>query len=343
MNAHADLIEGQHGRHRVCAGYDVLLARVVSKELGGLAMESSMRVTFWGVRGSIPSPGALTARYGGNTSCVAIELGREKTLVLDAGTGIRELGKAMIGRDAEIFVLLSHNHWDHIQGFPFFAPIYQPHRRIYCFPTPQGHTLLYSLLEQMDGPHFPVTPKRLPSQTECITDDVMGFLREHGMNISRIPTNHPGGGYGYRIEHEGRSVVYLTDNELDPPYTKVTEFEAFAHFCQHADLLIHDAQYLPSDMPHKHGWGHSLVSQACELAVAAEVKHLILYHHDPERTDHELDAIQEDARAWFACHEPSITCTVAFEGLVLDLCTELQTTSNFPGSSSFLVRASRLF
>ena len=329
MHDHADLVEGQHCRPRVCASKDVLLAMAVSKALGGIEMESSMRVTFWGVRGSIPSPGALTARYGGNTSCVAIDLGREKTLVLDAGTGIRALGKAMMGRDADLFVLLSHNHWDHVQGFPFFAPIYQPHRRINCFPTPQGHTLLCSLLEQMDGPHFPVTPNWLPSQTECITDDVMSFLRDHGMNISRIATNHPGGGYGYRIEHEGRSVVYLTDNELDPPYTKATEFEAFAHFCKQADVLIHDAQYLACDLPQKHGWGHSLVSQACELAVASEVSHLILYHHDPERTDHELDVIQEDARAWFAANAPSIMCTAAFEGLALDLCTALITGCKF--------------
>ena len=254
MNDHADLVAGQHGRPRVCAGEDVLIAIAVSTESGGLEMESSMRVTFWGVHGSIPSPGALTARHGGNTSCVAIDLGREKTLVLDAGMGIRALGKAMMSRDAEIFVLLSHHHWDHVQGFPFFAPIYQPYRRIYCFPSPQGHTLLCSLLEQMDGPHFPVTPNRLPSQTECITDDVMGFLRAHGIHISRIPTNHPGGGYGYRIAYDGRSVVYLTDKELDPPYPKATAFDAFAHFCQHADVLIHDAQYLPSDMPQKRGW-----------------------------------------------------------------------------------------
>ncbi len=282
-------------------------------------MTSAIRVTFWGVRGSIPSPGALTARYGGNTACVAIDLGAETTLVLDAGTGIRALGKALLDRDADLFVLLSHSHWDHIQGFPFFAPIYQPHRRIYVFPTPQGHTLLCTLLEQMDGPHFPVTSDRLPSETECITDEPMRFLHDQGLCLSRIPTNHPGGGSGYRIEHDGRSVVYLSDNELYPPYPKATEFEAFARFCRHADVLIHDAQYLDRDLPQKQGWGHSLVSQACELAVAAEVSHLILFHHDPERSDCELDVIQADARAWFSAKKSSVTCTVAFEGLALDL------------------------
>lgn len=282
-------------------------------------MASAVRVTFWGVRGSIPSPGAWTARYGGNTVCVAVDLGTERTLVLDAGTGIRALGKALLERDTELFVLLSHSHWDHIQGFPFFAPIYQPHRRLSVFPTPQGHTLLCTLLEQMDGPHFPVTADRLPSQTKCITDDPMRFLHDQGLCLSRIPTNHPGGGFGYRIPHEGRCVVYLTDNELHPPYPKATEFEAFPQFCRHADVLIHDAQYLERDLPQKHGWGHSLVSQACELAVAAEVSQLILFHHDPERTDDELDIIQREARAWLSTQQSSITCTVAFEGLALDL------------------------
>ena len=147
----------------------------------------------------------------------------------------------------------------------------------------------------------------------------MGFMREHGLSISRIPTNHPGGGYGYRIENHGRSVVYLTDNELDPPGQKATQFAEFVQFCRHTDVLIHDAQYLEEDMPHKHGWGHSLASQACELATAAEARHLILYHHDPDRTDDELDVVQQDADAWFKERNANIRCTVAFEGLTLDI------------------------
>ena len=131
-------------------------------------------------------------------------------------------------------------------------------------------------LEQMDGAPFPVTPDDLPSRTACVTKNVMAFLRQHGFH-------HPAGhliiqvAAGYRIEHAGRSVIYLTDNELDPPYEKATEVEEFVDFCQGADILIHDAQYLDSDMPHKHGWGHSLVHQVCALATAAHVKHLVLY------------------------------------------------------------------
>jgi phosphoribosyl 1,2-cyclic phosphodiesterase len=278
-----------------------------------------MIVKFWGVRGSIPSPGPSTAHYGGNTSCVSIQFGAERTLVLDAGTGIRELGKALKAVPGEIFVLLSHIHWDHVQGFPFFLPLYLTEHPIFMFPGRQGPPVLWSLIEQMDGAHFPVTPDRLPARLTHVTDDAMSFLRAHGIAIERIETNHPGGGYGYRIVDDGRSVVYLTDNELDPPYAKATSFDDFARFCRRADVLIHDAQYVEEDMPHKHGWGHSLVRQACELAVASEVKHLVLFHHDPERTDQELDSIEGAARDWIRRKNPSMTCTAAFEGLALSV------------------------
>jgi len=282
-------------------------------------MKQSMTVRFWGVRGSIPSPGASTFRYGGNTACVSVYLSSNKTLVLDAGTGIRELGKMLIAETTDLFVLVTHIHWDHIQGFPFFLPIFQKDRLIYVFPYLKGKTMFNSLIEQMDGAHFPVTIDHLPSKYRLITDSPIEFIREHGFNISQISTNHPGGAHGYRIENEGRSVVYLTDNELDPPYQKVNDFNDFVRFCRNADVLIHDAQYLEEDMPQKHGFGHSLVSQACQLALTAGVKHLVLYHHDPERTDEELDKIQEDARLWFKNKNSDIQCTASFEGLVLEV------------------------
>jgi phosphoribosyl 1,2-cyclic phosphodiesterase len=281
--------------------------------------DNTMTVRFWGVRGSIPSPGPSTARYGGNTSCVSVERGENKILILDAETGIRELGKALAESDTEIYVLLTHDHWDHIQGFPFFIPLQQPNRKILLLPTYQEKQKLCSLTAQMDGIHFPVISEGLPSHVEYVTEYEMFFLREHGFNISRIATNHPGGCYGYRLEHHGCSVVYIPDNELDPPDAKVTEFAEFVQFCEHADVLIHDAQYLEQDMPQKRGWGHSLVSQACELAQAAAVKHLILFHHDPDRADNELDAIEAAARAWFKKNHPEIQCTAAFEGLTLDI------------------------
>jgi phosphoribosyl 1,2-cyclic phosphodiesterase len=208
---------------------------------------------------------------------VSVHLEAGKTLILDAGTGIRRLGQVLIHERSDIYVLLSHPHWDHIQGFPFFEPLYQSGRTVYVFSTPQGLPVWCAALEQMDGAHFPVAADQLPSNIQCITEEVITFLRQHGFCISQIATNHPGNSSGYRIERQGRSVVYLTDNELEPPYETAMRFEDFVQFCRHADVLIHDAQYLESDMPHKHGWGHSLVSQVRELAAAARVKRLVLF------------------------------------------------------------------
>jgi ribonuclease BN (tRNA processing enzyme) len=167
----------------------------------------------------------------------------------------------------------------------------------------------------MDGAHFPVFSADVPSQPRCVTEAEVDFLRSRGFRVSTIAANHPGGSFGYKVENAGRSFVYLTDNELDPPYKKATDFRGFIEFCRNADVLVHDAQYLDRDMPHKHGWGHSLVRQARDLALQANVKHLVLYHHDPDRTDEELDRIQEESRSWFEKRRAAIECTVAFEGL----------------------------
>src|SRR5919197_2545861 len=143
----------------------------------------AMTVQFWGVRGSIPSPGTTTVRYGGNTSCVSVELGKKHRLVLDAGTGIRPLGKTLQARSETIFVLLSHSHWDHIQGFPFFSPIYEPKRTVYVFPTLAEKTPRCSVLTQMDGAHFPVTLDRLRSRTYCVTEGGLECLAARGLWI----------------------------------------------------------------------------------------------------------------------------------------------------------------
>ncbi len=282
-------------------------------------MRPKLTIRFWGVRGSIPSPGPSTVRYGGNTPCVSIHLPGDKTLVLDSGSGIRELGKHLSKNRGEIFLILSHSHWDHIHGFPFFHPIYQKARKISLFPNLTEKEVICSLLDQMDGAHFPVSADSLPSQPNCVTESDVDFLRSRGIQAFKIATNHPGGGFGYRIEWQGCSAVYLTDNELDPPYTKTTQFEGFVEFCRNTDVLIHDAQYVEADMPLKHGWGHSLASQACTLAAEAGAKQLVLYHHDPDRVDDEIDAIQEDARNSLRKRGSLTKCVAAYEGLTIEI------------------------
>lgn len=278
-------------------------------------MPPSFKIRLWGVRGSIPSPGPSTVRYGGNTPCVSVELGDDKVLVLDAGTGIRGLGKYLFPKSSQIYVLLTHEHWDHIQGFPFFGPIYQRDRRMVTFPIERGMDMLCSLIDQMDGAHFPVTHEQLPSLQECFQGDPMEFLTREGFAVTRHRTNHPGKCYGYRLEHAGKSMIFMPDNELHPPAKLWTSLSEMADFCRGADILIHDAQFLPQDMPLKRGWGHSVVEETCELAAIAYVKHLILFHHDPERTDEDIDKIQADCRAWFAKNSPQIQVSAGYEGM----------------------------
>ena len=277
-------------------------------------------VDFWGVRGSVPSPGPTTTRYGGNTSCVSITAD-DKILILDAGTGIRNLGSAIIGQpDLEIFVIVTHSHWDHIQGFPFFTPIYQPNRPVHMFPTlHKKNVVLASLIDQMDGAHFPVTPDQVPSSFNFITENPLEFLAEKGFQVELIPMNHPGKAFGYKISIEDKIICYFTDNEIDPPYEKSIEIEKLTQKCKNADILIHDAQYTEDDMPLKHGWGHSLISQVTELGKSADVKNLVYYHHDPERTDDMLDKELEKAAKTLKENGSTVQPYFAYEGLKLAL------------------------
>ena len=277
-------------------------------------------IDFWGVRGSVPSPGSETIRYGGNTSCISITV-ENKILILDAGTGIRNLGSSMIMQsDLKIFVIITHTHWDHIQGFPFFTPIYQPNRPVYMFPTLHKKNLvLSSLIDQMDGAHFPLTPDQVPSNFNFITEDPLEFLAKNGFHMELVPMNHPGGAFGYKIKFDDTVICYFTDNEIDPPYPKSIELNELTEQCKNADVLIHDAQYTEDDMPFKHGWGHSLISQVTDLGKTANVKNLVYFHHDPDRTDDELDAQLEKASKSLQENGSSVKPCFAYEGLKLTL------------------------
>ena len=277
-----------------------------------------IQVDFWGVRGSVPSPGPNTTRYGGNTSCISITSG-SKILILDAGTGIRKLGSAIIDKpNLEIFVIITHTHWDHIQGFPFFTPIYQPERPVHMFPTlHKKNVVLSSLIDQMDGAHFPVTPDQVPSNFNFVTESPLDYLSENGFNLELVPMNHPGGAFGIKLKFDDSVICYFTDNEIDPPYPKSIEFDELVEQCRNADILIHDAQYIEEDMPQKHGWGHSLISQVTELGQSAGVKNLVYYHHDPERSDDELDAQLEKVSGILKENGSTVMPYFAREGLQL--------------------------
>lgn len=267
----------------------------------------SFLIKFWGVRGSVPSPGPETALVGGNTSCVEVVLpgagtaGGDQRIILDGGTGLRRLGNQLLGlgRPVDATVLLSHVHWDHIQGIPFFTPIYVPGTKL-RFVTGQGERPLREALHtQMKKPHFPVDMNDLPSHLAF--DDVRDKARIQvgEVSVTLAKANHPDAVFAYRLEHEGRSIVYATDTEH---YSCVDQ--RLVALARDADVLIYDAQYLPDEYagkagPTRVGWGHSTWDAGVELAKAAGVGKLVLFHHDPMRTDDGVRAIEAMAQGEF--------------------------------------------
>lgn len=279
-----------------------------------------MRVRFFGVRGSIPTPGPSTVRYGGNTVCVEVTLADDTRLVLDAGTGLRELGKQLLaeGHSRPIHMFITHPHWDHILGLPFFGPVYRKDTTIVMHPFTARAAERGKQPIMFDGDHFPVRFSDIPATFEHV--EARADHRVGSARIRHVFLNHPGGAVGFRIDDDdGTSVCYLTDNELRPPGESKTTPEDLARFAHGSSLVIHDAQYLPADMPAKHGWGHSVVDEVLELARDAECRAVALHHHDPERDDDALDAIGADAAAWAAANATHLRTHVAREGMVLDL------------------------
>ncbi len=287
---------------------------------------SLMKVRFFGVRGSSPTPGLSTVRYGGNTVCVEVRLADGTVVILDGGTGLRELGNTLMSEghleDARtLHMLLTHLHWDHIMGIPFFKPIWHKDTRLQIYPLANEVQQAAGRTRALfDGIHFPVRAADVPGTIEFLEAEPSPW-RIGSATIRRIGLNHPGGAQGFRIDDDGgASLAYLTDNELSPPGpAPQTSLDALAKFAEGASLVIHDAQYVETDMPAKRGWGHSTIDEVLRLGQKAATPHLVLFHHDPERDDDAIDAMVERASGWLAENAPSTLVTAAREGVVLDL------------------------
>jgi phosphoribosyl 1,2-cyclic phosphodiesterase len=277
--------------------------------------QNRFHIKFWGVRGSIPCPGAKTVRYGGNTSCVEMQVGSE-CLIFDAGTGIKILGDTLMNQgttNAHLF--FTHSHWDHIQGFPFFTPAFVQgnHIKVYGALSPNGATIKQRLHDQMLHPNFPV-PLQIMQGNLQFYDVEMGETLEIGdIKVETAALNHPGEAIGYRVNWRGLSAAYVTDTEHFPDKLD----ENVLRLCRNADVVIIDTTYTDEEYYNekfsKIGWGHSTWQEAIKVAKAAKVKQLVLFHHDPAHDDDFLDQLGEEANLAFP------HTILAREGLSLEL------------------------
>ncbi|MCX8091159.1 MAG: response regulator [Verrucomicrobiae bacterium] len=307
---------------------------------------------FWGVRGSVPAPGPGTARYGGNTSCVEVRAGGQ-IIILDAGTGLRPLGRALMEefgpRPLHLTLLLTHTHWDHIQGLPFFRPLYEPQCRLRILGYEGARQSLVNVLtSQMESPYFPVPFEELPANVQIEELRDMAFeLRADGahgatsaISVRAHFANHPGVCVGYRLDTTDGALVFFPDNE---PWTRVhvtrsathgpsgttADVEAFARaeeakmieFMRGAEALILDAQYDATEYPAHVGWGHGSVESAVALALRAGIGTLFLFHHDPEHDDATIDRMVAAARERVAREGGKLAVEAAQEGVRVELAT----------------------
>ncbi|MER3524853.1 MAG: MBL fold metallo-hydrolase [Ignavibacteria bacterium] len=296
-----------------------------------------MKLKFFGTRGSIPTPGKATVRYGGNTPCVEVRLRDNNLIVFDAGTGIRELGEELIakGESVNAYVLIGHPHWDHIQGFPFFKPAFISGNELTIIGAQSRFvTLRQMIADQMNKVYFPIQLNELKAKIN-FHPVREGTIPIYDGELSTIYVNHPAFALGFRLEAAGRSLVYISDNEpfdrevarslknvekvITDKYaeSKGDPNQRIFDFARGADILIHDATYTPEEYVNRVGWGHSHYLFTLKVAAEAQVKKLILFHHDPSHSDEKIDEIVETCKKEVRTRGYRFECFAAAEGMEL--------------------------
>lgn len=273
-----------------------------------------MKLTFWGTRGSIPSPGKGREYYGGNTTCVEINLNSGTQIIIDAGTGIRELGNNMLKNKVTAknsYILFTHFHWDHIQGLPFFVPAYIAGNKFIVMGVERNKEKLRSIIsEQMRIPYFPVGLDTMEKQ--LLFEEL--FPNESdigGTKISYTITNHPQETLAFKFKENGKIITFMTDCELYSNAENARSIEELAEFCKDSDYLIVDAQFTEQELPNRFGWGHSSNMDALNLASLSKAKTLILFHHDPSHNDEFIDKMVKDVITTANEYKVNINCFAA--------------------------------
>ena len=280
-----------------------------------------MIIRCWGSRGSIPVSGKQYLRYGGNTTCLEIRTNDDQILIVDAGSGIREASNSLTENNHNDFtLLLTHAHWDHIMGFPFFKPIYSRKTKLNIWGCPYAQTSVKKMLSRiMSAPNFPVNFDSIRAKISYHEFCFKPHYKLGSMVITPIALSHPNQGTGYKFEEDGKTFVFLTDNELSYRHKGGLDFKKYLEFCRGADLLFHDAEYKEEEYKKTRGWGHSLYKDALNLAMEAGVKKLGLFHHNQERIDTEVDAIVDDCQKTIKSNGKKMKCVAVGQSMKFKL------------------------
>jgi phosphoribosyl 1,2-cyclic phosphodiesterase len=279
-----------------------------------------MKIRCWGARGSIPVSGAEYVLYGGDTTCVEIRSRGDEIIIIDAGSGIRRLGNLLIREKREQFsMVFTHAHWDHILGFPFFKPIYRKGTSIQVFGCSAAQESIQAMISRtMQAPYFPVNFEDLQADISYHNSCESSFAVET-VTVTPIPLSHPNQGFGYKFTENGKTVVFLSDNELNFRHPGGLTFQEYAAFCRGADLLIHDAEFTEEEYRWARTWGHSVYTHALQLALETGVKIFGLFHHNQERADSAVQEILRDCRGIVAERKESLECLAFSQETELDL------------------------
>jgi phosphoribosyl 1,2-cyclic phosphodiesterase len=256
-----------------------------------------MKIRCWGARGSIPVSGEDYVTYGGDTTCIEIRTREDEVIIVDAGSGIRRLGNLLIQEKRDrISMVFTHAHWDHILGFPFFKPIYRRGTAIQMYGCPLAQESIQGMISRtMEAPYFPVNFQDLQADISYHEACESSFSIQ-SLTVTPIPISHPNQGYGYKFTENGRSFVFLTDNELGYQHPGGLPFRDYVEFSRGADFLVHDAEYTEEEYQETRTWGHSLFTEALRLALEAKVKTFGVFHHNQERTDSALEGLVQQCR-----------------------------------------------